>query len=318
MDEERNAVMNPILEDMYNITCLPCMEYGELMKDSMFKAACESLQKISSEHLVKNPRLEFSITQLDQYRGTGRKNDAFGCIYILGDVIDLNGEPFKLLEQRILGLRTYNLFIIIGPEDYDIRKNIIPINIKDINTSKISLRVDALSRTLDYLIDCYYDDQSKSTALHARENQVTNDPVISIAKTILLYADMMRNTPIKKYIEAIEKQDQESDQKDLLWFNLIDSILTNHMRTDWLPLSSFKSNDKLQCFQHQIGAKEDIYNLARDVYSEDLNKFDRNYKNLFTGDIYKLAGYPNIESLLFAGMPALSTETLNMVWRQYC
>lgn len=315
--EKHDSVrMHQILAHMGGVACGKPYNRDAIC-DPMFDSAMENMKDVIDKNLMEVKNIKFDLRYLDF--------DTFvGCVYVIGKPHKPGAEPFRrIVEQRVLGCNTYYLFTVITEEGYDVSSNVVPINIKDIDVGKIALRADCMSRMLDYVIDCVHFDPIKSTYLHERDKITTNDPVIIIAKTVLMYYDLLCNTSLQKYLNSLdaisknEKGKEENNTADVMRLNVIDSILHNHMRCDWLPLTAFKSNDKIQVFENQIGLKEDIYTLARDVYSADSEKFYENYKSLFTGDIYKIAGYPYISKFLFFGLNTFSTEALNSIWRQY-
>lgn len=314
-----NVRMHSLLAHMCGVAC--GKPYNrEAIYDPMFDSAMENMKDVIDKNLMEVKDIKFDLRCLDF--------DTFiGCVYVIGKPHNPGTEPFRrIVEQRVLGRNTYYLFTVITEEGYDVSSNVVPINIKDIDVGKIALRADCMSRMLDYVIDCVHIDSIKSTYLHERDKVTTNDPVVIIAKTVLMYHDLMCNTPLQKYLNSLDAmsktknengEGEDDNTADVMRLNVIDSILHSHMRCDWLPLTAFKSNEKIQVFENQIGLKEDIYTLARDVYSADSEKFYENYKSLFTGDIYKIAGYPYISKFLFFGLNTFSTEALNSIWRQY-
>lgn len=306
-----------LLMQMYGAACAKSYE-RDAIYDPMFDAAMENMKDVIDKNLIEVKDIKFDLKLLEP-------RTYIGCMYVIGKPHKPGAEPFRrIVEQRVLGINTYYLFTVITEEGYDISSNVIPINIKDIDVGKIALRADCTSRIIDYVVDCFNMDAIKCTYLHERDNVTTNDPVVIIAKAVLMHHDLMVSTPLQKYLNSLDALSENTGEKengentaDIMRLNVIDSILHSHLRTDWLPLTAFKSNDKIQVFENQIGLKEDIYTLAKDVYSADSEKFFKNYKSLFTGDIYKIAGYPYISKFLFFGLNTFSTEALNSIWRQY-
>lgn len=296
-----------VFDDMYDIAFGKPLSLEQLERDKVFQANLQNTINAANK-LINITSKEFFITEIN-------RKSAIGTIVLSGKLVEGNNDTINnVFEQRVITLdRTYYLFVIIHPEE-DTVSNIISI---DDSKSKVqsnidmnSIMIDGLSRSIDYLLDCIHHDSYVMSELNHRDGLMSNDPVIIIAKAVLLYNSRYG----RAIFDSIQGENAEDELRDVC-----DKLITRNLRVDWLSNGSFKSTDKANVFSAQLLLKEEIYTLCRNMGTNDNDDtFYINYQSLFIdGDIYKLGVYDYIPSFIAVGSNAFSTEALETIWAKY-
>ena len=299
-----------VFETMYNIAFTELSDPKTLsnaLDNNVLNMSIDNTVRVAeSEYIEAADSVSFELVDIDD-------NNAVGRITISGTEKQLrNNDSHRILEQRVIGDKIYYLFTCIKALPKEKDEKVINISQENNIESQLPsfdtvIKIDSLSRMIDYYLDCILNDTIVMTHLNERDKMTSNDPVIVIAKAILLYNSLIGQETFKL-----------SDNNEEMWKIVTDMLLTENIRTDWLQNNQFKSNDKLSIFRAQLELKDEIFRLCNEVRSDDQEKFKENYMNLFTkGDIYKLANYRWIPVFLAVGTNAFSTEALNITWKNY-
>ena len=295
-----------VFETMYDIvfntqeSVTMCDEvFNANIKNNIRIAESEYIEKVESTYLNIVPVCDGHYVGHITISGPQKNNNT--------------NDNYRILEQRVIGTNgIYYLFVCIKALPKEADDKIVALSkeqdnmAKSIDTDTV-IKIDALSRMIDYYLDCIMNETIVMTQLNERDRMTSNDPAITIAKAILLY-----NSPIGKAVFSLKEENENE------WLLTTDMLLTNNLRLDWLTLNQFKSNDKTVIFMPQIELKNEIFRLCNDVSCEDPSSFKDNYMSLFTkGDIYKLANYNWIPTFLAVGTNVFSTEVLNHNWKKY-
>lgn len=222
---------------------------------------------------------------------------------------DVKEDTYNVLERRIAMHPEHSiyLFIIIeslGSESWkSVLKNAIP------STEKCVYYLNGIARIMDYYLDNVLFNTQVMTNLNIRDNMISTDPMVVLAKAYLLY----NNKFLKENMFSGIPDGEEDHDIITNYYHFIDGTLFRNLGTDWLVSNDIVLSDKSTVFGPQILLKQEIFDWLR---NNELTPEE--YQDLFeNGGIYKYMrekGYARITEYLNIGGNSFSTEQLNKVW----
>lgn len=287
--------------------------------------------KYSDKDISEIPELKAAIDELELFIVEDRKiltsvfkkdsiitpvvyNADVGIITLSGQNPDeeVKEDTYNIVERRVIvnnGNPIY-LFIIIESLGSESWKNRLKNNIP--STEKCVYYLNGIARIMDYYLDNVRFNTQIMTNLNIRDNMISTDPMVVLAKAYLLY-----NNKFLKENMFSGIPDGEEDQ-DLItnYYHFIDGTLFRNLGTDWLVSKDIILSDKSTVFSPQILLKQEIFDWLR---KNELTADE--YCDLFeNGGIYKYMrekGYTHITEYLNIGANSFSTESLNKQWIKY-
>lgn len=291
----------------------------------------ESDSKYQDKDIAEIPELKAAIDELELFIVEDRKmltsvfkkesiitpvthNTDVGIIILSGQNPDeeVKEDTYNIIERRItLCIKnSMYLFIIIESLGSESWKNRLKNNIP--STEKCVYYLNGIARTMDYYLDNVKFNTQIMTNLNIRDNMVSTDPMVVLAKAYLLY----NNKFLKENMFSGIPEGEED--KDLItnYYHFVDGTLFRNLGTDWLLSKDILLSDKSNVFSPQIFLKQEIFDWLR---NNELTTDE--YLDLFeNGGIYKYMrekGYSHITEYLNIGANSFSTEALNKQWMKY-
>lgn len=241
-------------------------------------------------------------------------NTDVGIITLSGQNPDTNidEDTYNILERRVI---LYNgkimyLFITIeslGSKSWKNRlKNDAP------STEKCAYYLNSIARVMDYYLDNVLFNTQIMTNLNIRDNVISSDPMIVLAKSYLLY----NNKFLKENMFSGIPDGEENQDIVIDYYHFIDSTLFRNLGTDWLLSKDILLSDKSTIFAPQILLKQEIFDWLRNNELTP-DEFLELFENAGIYSYMREKGYSHITEYLNIGANSFSTESLNNLWIKY-
>lgn len=300
-----------ILMEIANDSYVSDSKYSdkEISEIPELKAVIDELELF----IVEDRKILSSVFKKDSIITPVAYNTDVGIITLSGQNPDekVKEDTYNIIERRVIvnnGNPIY-LFIIIESLGSESWKNRLKNNIP--STEKCVYYLNGIARIMDYYLDNVLFNTQVMTNLNIRDNMISTDPMVVLAKAYLLYNNKFLKENMFSGIPAGE------EDQDLItnYYHFIDGTLFRNLGTDWLVSKDIILSDKSTVFGPQILLKQEIFDWLR---NNELTLEE--YQDLFVnGGIYKYMrekGYARITEYLNIGGNSFSTETLNKTWMQ--
>ena len=261
------------------------------------------------------------------------QNEAVGFLIISGTAAPgIKEDDYKFMEELVYDdVKTIHLFVLVHPMSVDDDTSYtFEENDKESynfeSPTKKDIRsiwmLDIIDRCISYYVNTVYLSRHKMVSL-TNNSLYTENTMLVLFKALAIRLSIYGKYIFPNYIGA-----DESFKETEAMFKY-DALILDRINLDWLKLSDFNNEKKVEIFSNQIALKTELYKWIDEVYKSItfIRTIDRPYLNnvynkliqLFVyGKVYDtIKPYHELCNFLVVGPILYSTHMLNKRWKEY-
>lgn len=261
------------------------------------------------------------------------QNDAVGFLILEGEALPGVGvDDYKFIEEMVYDdAKIIHLFILIHPMAVDDDTEYI-FNENDegfynfTSPSKKDFRsiwmVDIIDRCFSYYINTIELSRYRMVTLTNNAGYCENTMLV-LFKALAIRLSIYGRYILPNYTDDIEEFSKSEN------ITRYDALISDRINLDWLKLSEYNSEKKVEFFSRQIMLKTQLYKWLDDIYKSitfihDVNKpylndvYNKLIQLFVYGKVYDtIKPYNELSNFLAVGPIMYSTKVINQQWKKY-